>query len=96
MHLDEPAAVDGPYQTGATGIVERPLGAHNRTKPSRPSPVRRHVRAIFLASSRALAIGYELPPTVPRDVIRRTISVETGNPLDPIDWNEIATFACGS
>src|ERR1700730_5672978 len=26
MHLDEPAAVDGPYQTGAAGIVERPLG----------------------------------------------------------------------
>jgi hypothetical protein len=26
MHLDESAAVDGPYQTGATGIVERPLG----------------------------------------------------------------------
>jgi hypothetical protein len=30
---------------------------------------------------------------VPRDVIGRTIRVETGDPLDPIDWNGTATFS---
>jgi hypothetical protein len=39
-----------------------------------------------------LAVVPELPPTVPREVIGRTIRVETGDPLDPIDWNGTATF----
>jgi hypothetical protein len=43
-----------------------------------------------------LAVIYELPPTVPRDVIGRMIRVEIGDPMDPIDWNGTATFSRGS
>jgi hypothetical protein len=42
-------------------------------------------------SQEVLAVVHELPPTVPRDVIGRTIRVETGDPLDPIDRNGTAT-----
>ena len=38
------------------------------------------------------AVVHELPPTGPRDVIGRTIRVETGDALAPIAWNWNATF----
>ena len=54
--------------------------------------MRRYQEAAFLQA----AAAYELVPTVPRDVIGRMIRVETGDPLDPIDWNGTATFSRGS
>src|SRR5258708_31994950 len=47
MQLKKPAAVDGPYEAGATEIVEGPLGRTTEPKPSRPSLVGRHARPNF-------------------------------------------------
>jgi Histidine kinase-, DNA gyrase B-, and HSP90-like ATPase len=38
---------------------------------------------LFRGAQEVIAVGYELPPTVPTDVIGRTIRVETRNPLEP-------------
>ena len=35
-------------------------------------------------------------PSMGEDVIRRMVRVETGNPLEPIDWNCDAVFPRGS
>ena len=42
-----------------------------------------------------MSLPGELPPTMPGNVIRRTIRVETGDPLDPIDWDGTASFSRG-
>ena len=54
------------------------------------------VGPIFRGAQEVSAVVYELPPTVPRDVIGRTIRVEARDPPDPIDWDGTATFSRGS
>jgi ABC transporter substrate binding protein len=41
---------------------------------------------VFRGAQEVSAVIYELAPTMARDVIGRTIRVETGDALDPIDW----------
>jgi hypothetical protein len=96
VQLDEPAAVDGPQEAGAAGIVEGPFGRTTEQSHRVPAQSGGTLGPVFGGAQEVFAVGYELLPTVPRDVIGRTFRVEPGNPLAPIDWNCDAVFPRGS
>ena len=74
---------NGVEEAGATEIVEGPLGRTTEQGRCVPAQFIRALGPVFGGAQESL---HELAPPMPGNVIRRTIRVETGDPLEPIVW----------